>query len=717
MNLFPRLHQRICVLCLALACISGAGAQGAGPVVQTPQVRAEMMVWAPQGLAAGQTMWLGLQLQHQKGWHTYWKNPGDSGLPTQLQWQLPTGWSVGETHWPIPQKIRVGEMTNYGFEGVSLLAVPLTISAQAPKQSEPEVVLQAAWLVCRQECIPQEGRFVLRLPSQASLATHAERFEALLRQQPQPLAAGNSKALLASDHLQLSVAGLPASAWRQNLSVFVELPEVVDHAGETHPRSQAQWRGDQWEVTLPLHAMRNTQPSQLPLVLVMEQGASKSAWRLQIPVNGTWPALPSPALAASAPPLNPAKPFILPTEAETLLGSGFWLAMASALLGGLLLNLMPCVLPVLAIKVVGLGLPGLTVAQRRWGAWAYSLGVVLTFMSLGAAVLAFRSAGEQLGWGFQLQSPLFVGALALLFTVMALNLMGVFEWAPMWPSSWASWQSQHPVLNAFGSGVLAVGLASPCTAPFVGVSMGWALSQAWPNALAVLATMGLGMALPFALLSHWPALGKYLPQPGPWMAVFKSLMAFPLWLTVVWLLWILGQQTNLDTTMSVLLLLLATAALAWCWGLNASLRKWLLVLTSACWLASAAGVWPRLTTNGAPSTSADAHWQTWSPQAVQDKLAQGQMVFVDFTAAWCVTCQLNKQTTLQNAQVLQDFERHQVALMRADWTRRDPAITRALAQLGRSGVPVYVLYRPGQTPLVLSELLSPSLVQNAITAR
>ena len=717
MNLLHRLHQRICVLFLALACMCGAGAQGTASVVQTPQVRAELMVWAPQGLAAGQTMWLGLYLQHQKGWHTYWKNPGDSGLPTQLQWQLPTGWAAGETHWPIPHKIRVGEMTNYGFEGKALLAAPLTISDKAPSLSEPEMVLQAAWLVCRQECIPQEGRFVLRLPSQASLASHTTLFEGLLQQQPQPLPAGNSKAQLASDHLQLTVAGLPAAARLQNISVFVELPEVVDHAGETHPRSQAQWTGDQWQVTLPLHPMRSTQPAQLPLVLVMAQGASQTAWRMQIPVSGSWPTLPSPALAASAPPFNPAKPLASPSEPETAWGLGFWLALVSALVGGLLLNLMPCVLPVLAIKVVGLGLPGQTVAQRRWGGLAYSLGVVLTFMALGASVLAFRSAGEQLGWGFQLQSPWFVGALALLFTVLALNLMGLFEWGPLWPSSWASWQSQHPGLNAFASGVLAVGLASPCTAPFVGVSMGWALSQTWPSAMAVLATMGLGMALPFALLSHWPALGKYLPQPGPWMAVFKSLMAFPLWLTVIWLLWIIGQQTNLDTTMSVLLLLLATAAMAWCSGLSASLRQWLLILASACWLASAAVVWPRLTANDAAPAAADSHWQTWSPQAVQDKLAQGQMVFVDFTAAWCVTCQLNKQTTLQNAQVLQDFERHQVALMRADWTRRDPTITRALAQLGRSGVPVYVLYKPGQPPLVLSELLNPALVQNAIAAR
>ncbi len=716
MTFFSYLRLRFCVLVLTLTCAPGVWAQGTGHVVQTPQVKAELMVWAPQGLGPGQTMWLGLQLQHQKGWHTYWKNPGDSGLPTQLQWHLPQGWTTGETHWPIPHKIRVGEMTNYGFEGTALLAAPLAIPANAKLFDTHELVLQAAWLVCRQECIPQEGRFVLRVPSQSSQALNGPLFEALLRQQPQPLSADNAKAQLTTDSLELTFAGLPASAMNQKLAIFVELPEVVDHAGETHPRSLAQWHGDQWRLTLPLHPMRNTQPAQLPMLLVMGQGSSQTAWRLSLPVRGSWPALPSASSALNAPPLNQPKLWTspLPPPIESAWGASLWLALLSALLGGLVLNLMPCVLPVLAIKVVGLGLPGQTAAQRRWGGWAYSAGVVLTFMALGAAVLAFRAAGEQLGWGFQLQSPMFVSALALLFTAMALNLIGLFDWGQMWPAAWGGWQSQHPGVNAFASGVLAVGLASPCTAPFVGVSMGWALSQPWPSAMAVLATMGVGLALPFALLSHWPALGKHLPQPGPWMGVFKSLMAFPLWLTVVWLLWIVGQQTSLDTAMAVLLLLLATAAVAWAWGLPPSVRKGLLLVACAGWMTCGWLAWPRLSANDAPTATAETAWQNWSPQAVQEKLAQGQMVFVDFTAAWCVTCQLNKQTTLRHPAVLQAFERHHVALMRADWTRRDPTITRALAELGRSGVPVYVLYKPGQSPMVLSELLNPTLVQNAL---
>ena len=719
MSCFIHLRNGLSALALALGFVGGLWAQSNPAVVTTAQVRAELMVWAPQGLGPGQNMWLGLHIQHQKDWHTYWKNPGDSGLPTQLQWQAPAGWTVGDTHWPIPKKIRVGEMTNYGFEGKVLLAAPVTLNASARLSEPSEVVLQANWLVCRQECIPQEGRFVLRIASQSSQAVHGPLFEALLRQQPQVLPLGASNAQVHTDQMALTFAGLPRALWGQKPAVFVELPEVTDHAGETHPLSQSQWRDDQLQIGLPLHPMRSTQPDQLPVLLVFNPGPESTAWRVSLPVRGDWPALPKPGASASS--LPPALPPIA-TNASTqpsdaTWGASFWLALITALLGGLVLNLMPCVLPVLAIKVVALGLPGQNAQQRRWDGMAYSAGVVLTFVALGAAVLMFRSAGEQLGWGFQLQSPLFVSALALLFTALALNLMGLFEWGQLWPAAWGGWQSKHPEFNAFASGVLAVGLASPCTAPFVGVSMGWALSQAWPSALAVLAAMGVGMALPYALLSLWPTLGKFLPQPGAWMNVFKTLMAFPLWITVVWLLWVLGQQTNLDAAMAMLLVLLATAALIWSWGLPKPIRQWLVLLSCAAWLACAWVTWPRLNASEEPSRTASATWQSWSSLAVKDRLDRGQAVFVDFTAAWCVTCQLNKQTTLSHPDVLLEFERQNISLMRADWTRRDPSITRALAELGRSGVPVYVLYQPGQAPLVLSELLSPTLVLDTLKQR
>jgi thiol:disulfide interchange protein DsbD len=247
--------------------------------------------------------------------------------------------------------------------------------------------------------------------------------------------------------------------------------------------------------------------------------------------------------------------------------------------------------------------------------------------------------------------------------------------------------------------------------------MGWALSQTWPSALAVLATMGLGMALPYALLSHWPALGQFLPRPGAWMGVFKTLMAFPLWVTVVWLLWVLGQQTSLDAAMAMLLVLLAVSALIWAWHLPQSLRRWLGPVALLACVASAGLVWPRLNAPEASGRAAESVWQSWSPTAVEAELKQGRAVFVDFTAAWCVTCQLNKQTTLNQPEVLRGFAQSQTTLMRADWTRRDPAITRALSELGRSGVPVYVLYQPGKPPQVLSELLSPDLILNTLAQR
>jgi thiol:disulfide interchange protein DsbD len=541
----------------------------------------------------------------------------------------------------------------------------------------------------------------------------------LLRQQPQALATGASLAQVHPDRLELTITGLPQTVWGQKPAVFVELPEVTDHAGETHPRSQGQWRADQWQMNLPLHPMRSTQPQDLPLVLVFGKGAESTAWRVSLPISGVWPALPSPGAGLGQ--LSGSTPAISLSATSSPLGANwgasFWLALITALLGGLVLNLMPCVLPVLAIKVVALGLPGQSPRQRRQDGLFYSAGVVFTFMALGAAVLVFRAAGEQLGWGFQLQSPLFVSALALLFTALALNLMGLFEWGQLWPAAWGGWHSPHAGINAFASGVLAVGLASPCTAPFVGVSMGWALSQDWPSALAVLAAMGVGMAFPYALLSHWPALGQWLPRPGAWMSTFKTLMAFPLWITVVWLLWVLGQQTSLDAAMAMLLVLLATAALIWSWGLPKPVGRWLVLSFCAAWLASAWLTWPRLNASEEPSRTASASWQSWSSLAVKDRLNQGQAVFVDFTAAWCVTCQLNKQTTLSHPDVLREFERQNITLMRADWTRRDPAITRALAELGRSGVPVYVLYQPGQAPLVLSELLSPTLVLDALKQR
>jgi thiol:disulfide interchange protein DsbD len=400
------------------------------------------------------------------------------------------------------------------------------------------------------------------------------------------------------------------------------------------------------------------------------------------------------------------------------------LALAGALLGGLILNAMPCVLPILAIKLLGFTQHGTSKQMRRLTGTAYTVGVVASFLALGGAVLLLRTMGEQLGWGFQLQTPAVVAALAVLFTLIALNLWDVFSLGNVLPPSLASLQSRHPVVDSLLSGVLAVAVASPCTAPFMGASLGVAMTMPAWQALSVFACMGLGLALPFLLASWVPAVAQALPKPGAWMVTLRHALAFPMLATVIWLVWVFGLQTSVTKSMLLLGGLLLVALMVW-----ASLFKTVLARTVQV-LGLVAMGWIGLevlaNTNAVPQETQAANatvstdtqtsnlWQNWSATAVQAALDQGHPVFVDFTAAWCVTCQINKQTTLNQPDVLADFADKQVRLMRADWTRRDPAISRALSELGRSGVPVYVLYEPNRAPQILSELLSVGQVREAL---
>jgi thiol:disulfide interchange protein DsbD len=401
------------------------------------------------------------------------------------------------------------------------------------------------------------------------------------------------------------------------------------------------------------------------------------------------------------------------------------LAMFAALLGGLILNLMPCVLPVLAIKVLGFSQhAGQYRSEHRAQGLAYTAGVVLSFMALGALMLVLRATGEQLGWGFQLQSPLVVALLAALFTLIGLNLAGLFEVGSLLPHRLASLQAQHPTGDAFLSGVLAVAIASPCTAPFMGASLGYAITLPGPQAMGIFAALGLGLALPFLLASWVPAFGRLLPQPGAWMDTLRRFMAFPMFATVVWLVWVVGHLSGVDGAASLLALLVGLALLVWSITLSGRTR-WIFATVSIAGCALLAGaigqnvVQPDNSTTTQPSPGASGStpvgiWRAWAPGVVEAELAAGRTVFVDFTAAWCITCQYNKKTTLARADVLGDFQSHKVTMLRADWTRRDPAITVALEGLGRSGVPVYVLYQPARPAVLFSEILNANDLRAAL---
>ncbi|HQO52267.1 MAG TPA: thioredoxin family protein, partial [Ottowia sp.] len=381
-------------------------------------------------------------------------------------------------------------------------------------------------------------------------------------------------------------------------------------------------------------------------------------------------------------------------------------------------NLMPCVFPVLAIKVLGFTQHAEDRRAHRLGGLAYTLGVVLSFLALGGLMLALRAAGQQLGWGFQLQSPLVVALLAALFTVIGLNLAGVFEFGRFVPSSVATLEARHPMANAFLSGMLAVAVASPCTAPFMGASLGLAVGLPAGQALAVFGAIGLGMALPYLAASWLPALARLLPRPGAWMEVFRRFMAFPMFGTTVWLLWVLGQQTGIDGAGALLALLVLLALVLWALGLTGRARAWVatIAVASGAFLVWSVGpyVVRPLAEPEPAGVAAGERWAPWSPARVQARLAEGRPVFVDFTAAWCVTCQYNKKTTLASAEVLDAFDRAGVQTLRADWTRRDAGISAELGRLGRSGVPVYLLQAPGKPPVVLSEVLSVADVMAAL---
>ncbi len=714
----------------AWAQLASKGGGASGAVVTTPHVRAELVAHAPQGIEPGQPLWLGLQITHQPEWHTYWKNPGDSGLPIEMAWTLPAGLDAGEIAWPLPKKIPIGTLANYGYEGTVLLPVPVTVASTfAPKalSNDATVRLRATWLVCRKECIPEEGDFTLTIPARSTTAMHGAAFDAALAAKPRPVMGSvqgvrpDSNARIEGNTLQLSVQGLPVELRGKTLELFPETPEVIENAAAW---TQA-WKGAVWTAEVPLAAQRSNSPDPMPVVLA----ADGQGYRAELKVLGTWPTMAaaatvSPALEAAlkanAAGAGPAR---APQSTSSAPPLTLLAALFSALLGGLILNLMPCVFPVLAIKVVGFAQHAQDRRAHRLSGMAYTTGVVLSFVALGALMLGLRAAGEAIGWGFQLQSPAVVAGLATLFTLIALNLAGVFEFGHFLPSSVANLQARHPVADSFLTGVLAVAVASPCTAPFMGASLGLTATLPGPQALAVFAALGLGLALPYLAAAFVPAVARALPRPGAWMDTLRKFMAFPMLATVVWLVWVLGQQSGIDGAGALLILLVGLGMVAWALSLAGTARRFMapasvLALAMLAWtfaphITNVAAA-PTATTDTAGGT--DPQWQAWAPGTAEQLVASGRPVFVDFTAAWCVTCQYNKKTTLADADVQADFTAKNVALLRADWTRRDPAITAALAQLGRSGVPVYVLHAPGKAPVVFSEILGEAELRAAVAA-
>jgi len=720
----PRGAALALLTALAVAGALATALTASAEPVRTPRVEAELVsertAWVP-----GQPNTVALRLKMKPGWHVYWQNPGDSGLPTTIDWKLPAGFSAGPIQWPAPHALPAGPLINYGYEGEVLHLVDLDVPVSLAVVGRQTAKATVDWLVCKETCIPESVDLALTLPVAAGAGpdpTWAAPIEATRRALPRPITGWQASAVGQGASIALTLVPPPGAGDPGTLRFF----PYAERELEPSVAQKQSREGEAIRLILPVANDLNGPLPRLKGVLTASGslGGGVAAASLDLPLAGSVVAGAKPALA-SAPKLNLGAPSAAapsPTRPDLALG----LAVLFALAGGVLLNLMPCVFPVLSIKVLGFATHHDRPATLRREAVAYSAGVVLTFVALGLGLFALRAAGEELGWGFQLQSPTVVALLAALFFVLALNLSGVFEFGQFAPAGLARLTLRNRSLDALLSGVLAVVVASPCTAPFMGAALGFALAgSAWVT-LLVFAALGVGMAVPYALLAWFPAWRGWLPRSGPWLGRFKQLLAFPLYATVIWLVWVLGAQTDNDGVVRLLLALLGIGFALWAWRIlrEGGSRLWTAAIVAAVAAVAVVGgplvagsEAPRPPVAGAPSPAADARWLPFTPARAAELTAAGRTVFVDFTAAWCVTCQVNKRLVLDTDEIRDAFARADVALLRADWTRRDPEITKVLTALGRSGVPVYVIYRPGREPLLLPEVLQRRTVLDALALR
>jgi thiol:disulfide interchange protein/DsbC/DsbD-like thiol-disulfide interchange protein len=699
------------VALVALAALF-AGAPARAAVDADPPLVQARLVAEKAALAPGDANWIALHLRMREGWHVYWKNPGDSGIPPRMIWHETPGVRVSDFAWPAPTRLPVGPLANYGYEGEVYLPMRVTVDGGAGDAIR--LAATATWLVCKVDCIPERAEVTLALPVRAGAADGpaVDAIRAALATVPGP-APGWSAALVGQDG--------------DTLTLRAETPEGFDARGFAYDFFPSD--GNPVEPAAAQPAVVEERAVTLRLKKAATLDGTVDTLR------GVLVARPSGAVGGAPAAIEIAATRASTVPVRTVATMGTTAAIALAFVGGILLNLMPCVFPVLAIKVMGFTqqkVMGFTprVGEGRSTALVHALvfaaGILVSFLLLAGALLALRASGAEIGWGFQLQSPVVVLALAFLFFGIAMVLLGVVDVGGRLTTAAGGVRLPSGIAGSFFGGALATAVATPCTAPFMGTALGWALVAPPAAALAVFAALALGMGLPYVALAASPALLRALPRPGPWMETLRQALAFPMFATVVWLLWVFGRQTDPDAQVVALAGLLLAAFGAWLAGrfatpaAPAARRR---LATAAALVAVAAGFALALPSGGArsavatPSAPADGvAWEPYSAARLAALRAERRPVFVDFTAAWCITCQLNERVVFGSEAVRAAFREHGVVPMRADWTTQDPEITRALASFGRSGVPLAVLYGtdPTAAPLVQPTILTPAIVLSAL---
>jgi thiol:disulfide interchange protein len=731
----PRALVRVMTALLLAATVASGmlHAQNAAPRDPSPHSDAAL-VSDVRSVLPGDSITVAIRLTLDRGWHTYWTNPGDAGLPLTVAWQLPAGVTASALQFPVPHLTPQPPLMSYGYENEVFVLTTFYISPNATQSTALQLTGKADWLACADVCLPATATVSIALPISRTRQTGDTKWTAAIANTRAQLAQTSGtwgvRSWLSSAGYTLRIV-LPTST----AATFTEPYFFVDSAGivEYSMPQRVARSGDTLLIELPPAKFGTDTARALTGVVTADlSAASKRGWAISVPVSApTSRAIAARArllLADSTAQLTGGVSTDLPVttaSAESAFAPlvnadmSFIVAIAFAFIGGLLLNLMPCVFPVLSVKVLSLiehSGDANTARVRRHGL-AFGVGVLLSFWILAGALMILRAGGEQLGWGFQLQSPLVVGLLALLMFALGLNLSGVFE-IGMSLTRLGSAGAGRGYSDSLLTGGLAVLVAAPCTAPFMGAALGYALVQPALVGMLVFTALAIGLALPFVLLTAAPQLLRFLPRPGPWLETLKQLFAFPLYATVVWLLWVFGQQAGIDALAVLLLAMIVFALGAWTWarGVRLSAPR-TRTIAALIMVAALSAAWYGATRpKPVAATEVVSGWESYSAERVRELRAENRAIFIDFTAAWCLSCQVNERVALQTAAVKTAFRRGNVALLRADWTSRDSAITNALASFGRSGVPLYVLYpaTKGGTAEILPAVLTPSIVLRAI---
>ncbi len=681
-------------------------------VVSTEHVSAEL-VSETQTIQPGKPFWVALHLQMKPDWHVYWRNAGDAGLPTSIEWDLPDGFKAGDIQWPYPERFKLDEFVNFGYEKEALFPVKITPPVNLNKGRSITLKARADWLVCEEICVPESAELELSLNvGERPIANDpwVKPFADVRAMVPIKNSEWKIQAVIRDAALLFQITPPEWVTGEISGIDFYPYDElVIKNSGAQILTKTA----DGYQLVVPLSADRDGNPTRISGILVSESGwrgaGSEKAMEFSTEIG---------------------QKFSGGSPSDKSEISSLWFALLFAFVGGMILNLMPCVLPVLSLKILGFVQQA---GEDRRKVFHHGLtfmaGVLASFWTLAGVLLLLRAGGEQLGWGFQLQSPTFIIVLSIFMFLFGLSLFGVFEIGTSLAGVGQATAGKSGHFGSFMSGVTATVVATPCTAPFMGSALGFALSQSVLVNFAIFTALGLGMAAPYVILASSPALLKFVPKPGAWMNILKQFMGFLLMATVVWLLWVLGIQTGVNGVIIMLIALLFTGMGAWVlgyWGNLTRGKSTRLIAQSLAGIAiigsiifsvrsvDAAGATPQ--NANTVEKLGDIEWQTYSPDIVQSLKAQGKPFFIDFTAAWCLSCQVNQKIAFGSEDVQQAFAKNGITPIIADWTSKDEVITRALAEYGRNSVPLYVLFtgKANSAPIILPEILTPGVVLDAL---